>query len=72
MRSNLRILALSLLLLVSGCASYNKPLPPPLPLQAPPPPPELMMPPEPELWSERARMKFKLWLRYLMNETNSL
>jgi hypothetical protein len=72
MRSNSRILVLSLLLLVSGCASYSKPLPAPLPLQVPAPPPELMTPPEQESWSAHALEKFKLWLRYLTNETNSL
>ena len=68
-----RILALSLLLLASGCASYKAPLQAPLPLQVPaPPPPELMTPPEQESWSEHVRKQFKDWLRYLTNETNSL
>lgn len=72
MRSNSRILALSLLLLVSGCATSSKPLPAPLPLQVPAPPPELMTPVEPGLWSQHALEKFKAWLRYLTNESNSL
>jgi hypothetical protein len=72
MRNNLKILALSLLLLAPGCASYKPPLQAPLPPQVPAPPPELMTPPEQESWSAHALEKFKLWLRYLTNEINSL
>lgn len=67
-----RLLALLLTLLVSACATSKPPLQAPLPLQVPAPPPELMTPVEPGLWSQRALGKFKEWLRYLTNESNSL